>query len=100
MKVWLVSSIFMMMVAYRAVVAYREDLTNVTLTCDGCGTALTMNIETARIPGNCGSCGMAVSENINAALAGLARFHRHSRAAEESAENQEHLFRFDIKQVE
>jgi hypothetical protein len=87
-----------MMVAYRAVVAHREDLTNVTLICDGCGTGITLNIETARIPQNCGSCGMAVSENISNALAGLGRFHRHSKTAEEHANKQ--LFRFDIKQID
>jgi len=90
----------MMMSAYRAVVAHREDLTNITLICDGCGTACILNIETARIPESCNSCGMELSDNIKTALAGLARFHRMGRTAEEKAENQAHLFRFDIKQVE
>ncbi len=89
-----------MMSAYRAVIAHREDLANVTLTCDGCGTALILNIETARIPENCSSCGMEMNDNIKSALAGLARFHRMGKTAEEQAENQAHLFRFDIKQVE
>jgi len=80
-----------MMTAYRVVVAHRADLVNVTLICDECAAAITINVETAGIPEQCGSCGKAVSENARTALGALARFHRAGRIAEEQAEHQEHL---------
>ena len=89
-----------MMTAYRVVVAHRADLVNVTLICDECGAAVTINIETVGIPEQCSCCGVRVNENALTALAALARFHRTARLAEEQAEHQEHLFRFEIRESE
>jgi hypothetical protein len=84
------------MTAYRVVVAERKDFSIVGVACDECGTTVTLAIESAKIPESCSSCGKQLSDNIKNALAGLARFQRMGRVAEENAGKP--IFRFDIKQ--
>jgi hypothetical protein len=85
-----------MTAAYRAFVAERNDLIVVTIVCDECSSSASINIETARVPVVCGSCGKQYSDNLGAALAGLARFHRMGKTAEDAAGKP--IFQFHIKQ--
>jgi len=86
-----------MTAAYRIIVAGLKDLSTVSVICE-CGSALSLNIETARIPHGCASRGKQYSENVMASLAGLGRFHREGAAAEQHSDNP--VFRFEIRQSE
>lgn len=86
------------MTAYRVVVAERKDIAIVGVICDECHSVISLNVATAAIPPSCASCGKQYSENIKAALAGLGRFHREAKAAEEGTGKP--IFQFDIRQTE
>ena len=86
------------MTAYRVTVAKRTELREVTIVCDGCGTCVVVQVETANIPDGCPSCSKAYSEEAKSALAGLARFHRDASKAEKRAGKQ--IFQFLIKETD
>lgn len=87
-----------MTAAYRVTAAQRRDVEEVTFICPECETAVSIKIETARVPMSCSSCGAPLDEKAQSALSALARFHREARAAEERAGKP--LFRFDIRERE
>ena len=84
------------MTAYKVTVVERPELSEITIVCDGCGTAVVVQIVTANFPKGCPSCGKAYTEETDTALAALARFHREAEKAEKRAGKQ--LFHFAIKE--
>ena len=86
------------MTAYRVVTAERKDIIIVTIICDECGSEVSINIETAKIPDACPSCSKAYGEKTASALAALGRFHRDAATAE--SHSGKPIFRFNIKQAE
>jgi hypothetical protein len=86
-----------MTAAYRVVVVERAELLNVTLLCEGCDTALTLNVQTAVPPLQCASCGCHLSEQAKEALLALRRFHCQASAAEKRS-GKPNMFRFDIRE--
>ena len=87
-----------MAAAYRVLVAERKDIATVTVICPECGSEVSLAVEMARIPNACPSCTRPYGENVNAALAGIGRFHREAATAEEHAGKP--IFRFSVKQGE
>lgn len=86
------------MTTYRVVTAERKDIIMVTIICDECGSEVSVNIETAKIPDACPSCSKAYGEKTASALAALGRFHREAATAESYCGKP--IFRFNIKQAE
>jgi|SRR5271156_1297825 len=84
------------MTSYLAVVAERKDINVVTLGCPECGSEVSLDIQTARVPEYCPSCQMVYRVPIQEALAALGRFHRAAATAEEH--EGKNIFRFTIKQ--
>jgi protein-arginine kinase activator protein McsA len=87
-----------MTAAYRVVIAELKDIPTVTVVCDECACEISLNLDTSRMPEGCAACSKQWSDNIKNALAGLARFRRMGKTAEEAAGKP--IFRFQIKQAE
>ena len=85
------------MTAYRVTIANRAELKEVTVICDGCGTCVVIQIETANIPESCPSCSKTYPEEAKSALAALARFHRDAIKAENRIGKG--MFQFAIKET-
>lgn len=85
------------MTAYRVTTAERSDLSSVTYLCDECGTGITIQPETARIPDQCPSCSKPLADQAKNALAAIGRFHREAKALE--GQTNKPAFRFEIKNV-
>ena len=85
-----------MTAAYRVVVAERKDIAAVTVICAECGSEMSMDARTAKVPYSCSCCGREYGENTRQALTALGRFHRFAATEEEHAEKP--VFRFTIKQ--
>jgi hypothetical protein len=87
-----------MTAAYRVLVAERKDIATVAVICPECRSEVSLAVERVRIPDACPSCARPYGESVNAALAGLGRFHREAATAEEHAGKP--VFRFSIKQTD
>jgi hypothetical protein len=64
------------MTAYRVVMASRDDLGEVTITCKNvnCKAKVTLRPETSAIPEQCPCCNNAFDESLRTALSALGRF--------------------------
>lgn len=89
-------TIAFMTAAYRVVVAERKEIAMATLACPECGSELSLNMETAKIPQYCASCDLPFETATKEALAALGRFHRLAATAEEHAGKP--VFRFQIRE--